>query len=159
MATQVSLRNESEATYGCNRMPQDGQIDWSQTTRQVHALVRAVGAPFPGAFTFFRGQRLFVWRASPLVNPPRYVGRVPGRVVAVSKADGSVDVLTGDGVLRLLEVQLENAQVVAPSTLITSVRTTLGLSTGELLARIAALEQHVAELHQTLKELSKHASV
>jgi methionyl-tRNA formyltransferase len=152
-------QNENEATYGCNRMPQDGQIDWSQTTRQVSALVRALGVPFPGAFTFLRGQRLFVWRASPVVNPPRYVGRVPGRVVAVSKADGSVDVLTGDGVLRLRDVQLENGEAMAPSMLITSVRTTLGLSTSELLGRLAALEQQVAELQRTLTELSKHASV
>src|SRR5262245_13939767 len=152
-------QNEDEATHACNRMPQDGYIDWSRTTRQLYSLVRALSAPFPGAFTFLRQQRLFVWRAIPVANPPRFVGRIPGRVVRISRADGWVDVLTGDGVLRLLDVQLESAAPAAPATLIKSVRTSLGLTTGELLARLAALEAQVADLNQTLKELTKPAAV
>jgi len=156
---QGVAQNEDEATYACNRMPQDGYIDWSRTTRQIYALVRAVAAPFPGAFTFLRQQRLFVWRAIPVANPPRFVGRVPGRVVGISKTEGWVDVLTGDGVLRLLKVQLENAEPAAPATLIKSVRTSLGLTTGDLLARLAALEAQVADLNRELKELTKPATV
>ena len=40
------------------------------TTRDVYALVRALVAPFPGAFTYLRGLRLIVWRATPVANPP-----------------------------------------------------------------------------------------
>ena len=152
-------QDESQATYGCNRMPQDGHIDWSLPTDKVYALVRALAAPFPGAYTYLRGERLIVWRAKPVADPPKYAGRVPGRVIAISKSDGSIDVLTGDGVLRLLEVQLENAEPAAPSSLVKSVRTTLGLNTSELLTRLRALEDQVAELSRTLKELTKHASV
>jgi len=151
-------QNEGDATYACNRMPQDGQIDWSRPTREAYALVRALVAPFPGAFTYLRGQRLTVWRATPVSNPPRYAGRVPGRVIAVSKSDGSLDVLTGDGVLRLFEVQIDGEEPVAPATLVTSVRTTLGFSTSELLTRLRALENQVAELGRTLKDLTNHAS-
>ena len=64
-------------------------------------LIRALAAPYPGAFTYLDGRRLIVWAAEPAPDAPRYVGRVPGRVVNVSRARGHVDVLTGDGVLRL----------------------------------------------------------
>ena len=130
------------------------KISWN-----VALSVGAKVAPFPGAYTYLRGERLIVWRATPVADPPRYAGRVPGRVIAISKSDGSIDVLTGDGVLRLLEVQLENAEPAAPSSLVKSVRTTLGLNTSELLTRLRALEDQVAELSRTLKELTKHASV
>ena len=76
---------------------------------------------------------------------PVYVGRVAGRVVALSKSEGWVDVLTGDGVLRLLEVQQDGGRV-RPATLITSIKTTLGLRTVDLIARIYTLEARVAEL-------------
>jgi hypothetical protein len=79
--------------------------------------------------------------------------------VAVSKTEGSIDVLTGDGVMRLQQVQLEDGAPVMPSTLVTSVRTTLGLSTSEMLARLQALERQVAELSRALKELTHTARV
>jgi methionyl-tRNA formyltransferase len=149
-------QDETAATYSCNRMPRDGEIDWSASTRDVYALVRALPPPFPGAFTYLRGRRLIVWRATPVLDSPPYSGRVPGRVVAVSKHDGTIDVLTGDGVMRLQNVQLEGGAPVAPSTLVTSVRTTLGLSRSELLERVQALETQVAELTRALKQMASH---
>jgi len=77
-------------------------------------------------------------------------------VVAVSKTDGTVDVLTGDGVIRLENVQLEGSAPVSPSTLVTSVRTTFGLSRRELLERVQALEAQVAELTRALKQMTSH---
>ena len=137
---------EGQASYGCTRLPRDGEIDWRQSTASIGALVRALVNPFPGAFTYLHGRRLTVWKAVPVTDAPRYVGRVPGRVVAVSRASGYVDVLTGDGVLRLLSEQMEGADQCAPASLIRSVKITLGLSTSDLLVRMQALEHEVARL-------------
>jgi methionyl-tRNA formyltransferase len=149
-------QDEAAATYSCNRMPQDGEIDWSASTRDIYALIRALPPPFPGAFTHLRGRRLIVWRAAPVLDSPPYSGRVPGRVVAVSQTDGTIDVLTGDGVMRLQNVQLEGGAPVAPSTLVTTVRTTFGLSRNELLERVQRLETQVAELTRALKQMTSH---
>jgi methionyl-tRNA formyltransferase len=97
-------QHQQAATYCCRRLPEDNEIDWQRTSRQVHDLVRAVTRPYPGAFTFLEGRRLIVWEAG-LIAPPRYVGRVPGRVVEI-RSDGVV-VLTGDGAVLLRRVQLE----------------------------------------------------
>lgn len=144
----VPQRHEA-ATYGCSSdrdVPDDGEIDWSWPTRRIDCLVRGLVWPFPGAFTWFEGRRLTVWRAAPALDAPRYAGRTPGRVVAVSRRDGSVDVLTGDGTLRLLEVQPEGAGRTVPATLIRSISDTLGMRTADLLRRIEALEEQVARL-------------
>jgi methionyl-tRNA formyltransferase len=139
-------QDERRATYGCTRIPEDGEIDWTASTTTIHRLVRALVAPFPGAFTYWQGSRLRIWRAAPFADAPRYDGRVPGRVVSFSKKEGFVDVLTGDGVLRLWEVQLDDQPPVAASAVISSVQHTLGLRTADLLARIEQLERRLAEL-------------
>jgi methionyl-tRNA formyltransferase len=85
-----------------------------------------------------------VWQAAPLDPAPCYVGRVPGRVVSVSKTDGEIQVITGDGVLRVIEVQLPDQDKTAAANVVRSVRATLGLRTSDLLTRIQALEEMVA---------------
>jgi methionyl-tRNA formyltransferase len=72
-------QDESKATYFGIRKPEDGRIDWSQPARRVADLVRAVTAPFPGAFTTLRGRPLMVWRVR--VAPGE--GR-PGEVLSLA---------------------------------------------------------------------------
>jgi methionyl-tRNA formyltransferase len=135
-------QDEAGATYACTRLPEDGEIDWSAPTARIDRLVRALADPFPGAYTFLGLRRLWVRRAVRVPEAPVYAGRVPGRVVGVSRAEGSVDVLTGDGVLRVCEVALDGDRKPRPATeLVRSVRTTLGLRTADLLERIATLER------------------
>ena len=136
---------ENEATYCCSRNPEDGEIDWSKPAPEIYNLVRALVAPYPGAFTFYQGKRLVVWKAEIVENPPRFVGHVPGRVVVVSRPGGFVDVLAGEGVLRIREVQFPGEKPKRASEVLTSVRGTLGLRASDLLSRIERLEKLLIE--------------
>ena len=103
-ATQV----EGQATYGCARTPEDGEIDWSKSCCEIDRLIRGLSAPFLlGAFTHLERRRLVIARAAPAPDAPLYKGRVPGRIVGRSANAGWVDVLTGDGILRILEVGVD----------------------------------------------------
>jgi methionyl-tRNA formyltransferase len=144
-------QNSAEATYCCTRLPEDGEINWADSTRKIDCCVRALGLPFPGAYTYFQGQKLWVWKAQPVSNPPIYVGRIPGRVVGRSTTAGTVDVLTGDGVLRLFEVQWGGQDRIAAAIAIKSVKSTLGMQISDLFTRIQTLEQEI----QRLKEHAK----
>ncbi|MGH3658549.1 MAG: methionyl-tRNA formyltransferase [Actinomycetes bacterium] len=140
-------QDDAAATYACTRVPRDGEIDWSLPTQAIDRLVRALTDPYPGAFTYLGTRRLWVRRAAPVADSPRYVGRIPGRVVRVAAADGFVDVLTGDGVYRLYEVCPDDAETAVPaSAVIRSVKDTLGLGVAALLERLAALESELTEL-------------
>lgn len=134
-------QDESQASYSCSRVPADGEIHWVDSTSSIDRLVRALDGPFPSAFTFLAGRRVDVLRAAPVLDAPRYDGRIPGRVIRVDRAVGHVDVLTGDGVLRLLEVADVTSDSHRPADLITSVRHTL---TSGVEARLARLEQRLA---------------
>lgn len=118
-------QEDARATYGCKRLPEDDRIDWSAPTRRIHDLIRAVTRPYPGAFTFFRGQRLTVWAAKTLPEERRYVGRVPGRVVEVRKGEG-VLVLTGDGCLLLTQVQVAGQETLPAWSALSRANETLG---------------------------------
>jgi methionyl-tRNA formyltransferase len=54
------------SSYFGGRSPEDGLIDWSNNALAVYNLIRAVTHPYPGAFTFFEGKKLFIWKAEPL---------------------------------------------------------------------------------------------
>jgi methionyl-tRNA formyltransferase len=70
----------------------------------VDRLVRAF-APWPSAFTHFRGRRLQILEGKPL--PEKGEASVPGQVVALSKA--GLDIGCGGGtVFRIERLQPEN---------------------------------------------------
>jgi methionyl-tRNA formyltransferase len=152
-------QDPSGATYGCARIPEDGEIDWRASTVEIDRLVRSLSAPFPGAFTFLDCRPLIVLQAAPVTDGPVYHGRVPGRVVGRSGVAGWVDVLTGDGVLRLKEVALAARDARPAASIIKSTRATLGLSAAALLKRIDTLEARLASLEQAARSsISESAS-
>lgn len=95
-------QDERFATWAAKRIPEDGRIDWTRPAREIWTLVRAVGRPYPGAFTTNGGaERLTVWAAEPQSLDGRHLGAV-GQVVAHD--DGGFLVRCGDGAgLRVLD--------------------------------------------------------
>jgi len=96
-------QDHARATRFGGRRPEDGRIAWHEPARRLYDLIRAVTAPYPGAFTTYRGERLFVWWARPL-DPGARVG-APGEVMEIRPGAGVV-VAAGSGALLLERVQL-----------------------------------------------------
>jgi methionyl-tRNA formyltransferase len=140
-------QDESAATYACARVPEDSEINWSDSTKRIYGQIRAfheaVSIPYPEAYTYLKARRISIIRAAPVVDAPRYAGRVPGRVVGRSGTAGYVDVLSGDGVLRIHEVMTDDSVVRPASSVITSTQQTLGLRAADVLERIDALAQRL----------------
>jgi methionyl-tRNA formyltransferase len=93
-------QDESLATYFGRRRPEDGQIDWSKPARDVYNLVRALTHPFPGAFTFINGKKLFIWGAKPL--PDDCERCAPSGIVVSSSP---LEIGAGCGVLHVIRAQ------------------------------------------------------
>lgn len=94
-------QDHNQASYFGGRRPDDGRIDWTRSAAQIYNLVRAVTHPYPGAFTLWRGRKLFVWEAAIV---PIATTTAAGRVAAVTPA---VRVQCGDGLLEMHRVQLD----------------------------------------------------
>lgn len=59
---QLMPQDLSLGRYFGRRTAEDGRIDWHQSARQIHNLVRAVTRPFPGAFAETDAGKLVLWR-------------------------------------------------------------------------------------------------
>ena len=99
-------QNPAEATPAPKVRPEDGAIDWSRSTKEIADLIRGLN-PSPGAFTTFRGKRLKVWRARP-AEAGAEAKQSPGTLMQADQRGAAVR--TGDGMLELLEVQLEGGK-------------------------------------------------
>jgi len=93
----------SRSDYWRRRMPQDGLIDWDRTANHLYDWIRALTHPFPGAFTYWRNQKLTVWQAEP-EGEGEYS---QGGIILDTDPRNGVLVTTATGTLRLHRVQLE----------------------------------------------------
>ena len=102
-------QDESQATYFGGRKPEDGRIDWTQTSRQIFDLIRAVTDPYPGAFTEVGTARLMVWWAEPDTPATRALyaeNNRPGEILSLVP----LVVATGDGALELTRAEWQGDQ-------------------------------------------------
>jgi methionyl-tRNA formyltransferase len=110
-------QDEKEATYFGKRAPEDGLIDWNWPARRIHNLIRGVARPYPGAFTFLGGRKLFVHKGY-VLDPQEVAGRLahanekPAGQLLDPWAKG-VPVVTGDGFYLMQEVQFEGGTALA----------------------------------------------
>jgi len=100
-------QDEAEATYCTEITKKEGEIDWHQPAIALWRRVRAFN-PWPGCYTMWRGRRLKIIEAVPLLQERTLkVGQV---VVLPEGSKVGFGVGTGEGVLGVLRVQLEGKQ-------------------------------------------------
>lgn len=111
-----TVQDAAMASYYPRRMRRQEAIDWRNSTSEVFNLIRGLSYPFRGAYTYFLGKQLIVWRASsPPVCPHR---GFPGQIISTSPQ--GVVVKTSDSNLLITNVQLESDIPRRASELITS---------------------------------------
>lgn len=89
-----------QSSYFGGRKPEDGLIDWQKDALSIYNLTRAVTHPYPGAYTYLDGRKLFIWKATPQDNTK---GSPAGSVIS---SDPFI-VNAAEGSLKLISVQLE----------------------------------------------------
>ncbi len=94
-------QNHEEATHVSMISKEFGVIDWNKSAVEIERLIRGLN-PWPSAYTKLDGKTFKIWSASVLAEN---TDQKPGTVVAVEK--NALKVQTGEGVLSLLEVQIE----------------------------------------------------
>jgi methionyl-tRNA formyltransferase len=114
----------SKGSYFSGRKPQDGIIRWNKKGMEIYNLIRAVTHPYPGAFTFWRGNKVFIWKAS-IPSESLTEQTLPGRAVV---RDNNLYVETHDGLLRVVRIQLDGEEEMSDSEFIKS----MGIKTGDL---------------------------
>jgi len=91
-------QDNARATYAAKITKAEARLDWNRPAAELARAIRAYN-PVPGAYTTWHGQPLKLWCAEPVAAG----AAVPGTVLQADA--GGIVVATGDGALRLLELQ------------------------------------------------------
>ncbi len=95
-------QDNSQASKAPKIKPTDGQIDWSMPAERIVNLIRGLSS-HPGAFTFFDGKKLKLYRARVVEAND---SSMPGEVIEV---DGKVGIIVkaGKNAVQIDEIQME----------------------------------------------------
>ncbi|MCM1153975.1 MAG: hypothetical protein NC314_05500 [Roseburia sp.] len=103
----IIIRTESKDfdSWYDKRTAVDGKIDFHERTRTIYNLIRAVAAPFPGAFAMCGEMKVTVWEAHPFDEMIDFSAYAPGEVIDVF--DKKLVVRTVDGSLLIDRYECE----------------------------------------------------
>jgi methionyl-tRNA formyltransferase len=125
-------QDDALSLYCYPRLPRDGEIDWHTDSAGILKLIRAAGAPYPGAYSYYRGKldgklHKMIIRNARVENYPNgdYLA-VPGHIIKLPRSN-EYAVVCGDRGLVVLElIEIDGEEVLAVDA-IRSVRQRLGL--------------------------------
>ena len=102
------------------RKPEDGKINWNVNAIEILRLINACNKPYYGAFSDFEGEEVKIWDAELIEKDEIYLA-VPGQVSRVNKEDETLDVICGEGKLKIKLIEFANVEQ-PPTNLIKSIR-------------------------------------
>jgi methionyl-tRNA formyltransferase len=101
-------QNNAEASYAPLLKKEDGRIDWNRPAQEIYNRMRGF-APWPGAYTSFRGQTCHIW-AEPF-SLRTLTGSAPG---AILREDTEILIACGHAtLLRLISVKVEGRKQIS----------------------------------------------
>ena len=121
---QAKEQTTEGVTYAAKILKDEALIDWQLPAVRLSQRIRAFD-PFPGAHTFCEGQVLKIWSATAFNSDTH---ATPGSVVQLH-AD-AFDVATGDGVLRVHQVQRPGGKRISAAEFLHSHALSVGMLLG-----------------------------
>ena len=104
---QNALKQSPEGKYLPQRMPEDGEIDWSRSAGEIYDFIRSLTRPYPGAFSIFNNNRITIWRSRPFSDERSVPHAHPGQIIKVFHED-DILIETGCGQLLLEDYILKH---------------------------------------------------
>ena len=105
--TQAVKQNNADACYASKLNKAEAKINWSLSAKEIQRAIRAYNS-WPVAYCGYEKKNkiavLRLWQAE-VIQQQSAIAAEPGEVVAESEA--GIDVMTGDGILRITQLQAE----------------------------------------------------
>lgn len=120
-------QQEEKASYAKMLDKSMGEINWQESAQKLDCLIRGL-ISWPGAYTHYRGKTLKIWMEEPAAGWAD-AAYEPGTICEVAKDNFCVQ--TGEGALRIREVQLEGKKRMAVKDFLLGCHMTSGEKLGE----------------------------
>ena len=99
-------KNKIDALRCYPRIPEDGKINWSNNSIDIIRLINASSEPYSGAFCNYDDKKIIIWRAK-IIKTSEIYSAISGQISSLNK-DGSVDVITGNGLIKISVIGFAN---------------------------------------------------
>ncbi|WP_455219344.1 methionyl-tRNA formyltransferase, partial [Kaarinaea lacus] len=109
---EAEKQDDDQACYAEKLQKTEALINWQQSASQIHRQIRAFN-PWPVAQTTVDENTLRIWNAEVIQETSN---QAPGKVIDESRS--GIMVATGDGVLRITQLQLPGGKPLAVSDFI-----------------------------------------
>ena len=119
-------QNNTDASYTKMLTKEAGEIDWKLPAVQIWRRVRAY-QPWPGCYTRWQGKQLKILGVVPLHGEGT---KEPGSVVAIKDNAAAFGIVTGDGIMGVVKVQLEGKKAVTAKEFLNGQRQIIGAVLG-----------------------------
>lgn len=116
---------EAGVSYAGKITKEMGEIDWNQSAQKIDCQIRGLNS-WPSAYTFLGEKLLKIWQAVPVQSE---ISEKDGTIVKCDKS--SLEVACADGIIRILELQLEGKKKMGVADFLNG----QNLSVGEQLGR------------------------
>ncbi len=100
------------------------EINWKKDTLQIHNLIRGL-SPYPGAHSHLNGKNIKIF-SSQVLNHAFVPETEPGKIIELNQKVGYIAVVTGNGVLALMELQMEGKKCMCASEFLKGCRIKVG---------------------------------
>ncbi len=125
----LTPQDKEEASFAPKLKKQDGLVDWGKSAADIYNLVRGC-LGWPGAFTYYRGKVLKVYKALVLKFESSNVRMLPGEIREVSQEGITVAAGQDSGIV-IKELQIEGKRIMTAREFIAGHK----ISAGEILGK------------------------
>lgn len=140
----------SEEGFRCYpRLPENSKIDWTDSAKNIDALIRASTKPYSGAYSYIKlnGEirKVTIWSCRIVCDSTNDMG-TPGHIIKNDKKAGESHVYTGKGIIALRTISLDKENKVSASDVFKSIRIKFGID----------IEEEIIEMQSKLIRLEKN---
>ncbi len=109
-------QGEKQSCYAPKITKQDAKLDWNLSAIELARQVQAYN-PWPVSYAELDGKIIRIWKAVPIEEKTN----LPAGTVSHADKNG-IDIATGDGILRVLELQLPGGKILPVVAILNSKR-------------------------------------
>ena len=103
---KATPQDHSQRTYSIWRNPEDCQINWHDSAKNIYNFIRAVGYPYVGAYSFLGDNKVRIWKSELIEPDVKFEIRQPGKIWELD-SQGRPVVVCGEGMLKISEATIE----------------------------------------------------
>jgi len=102
-------QDESQASYSIWRNYDDCRINWNNSAEYIYNFIRALGAPYLGAYCYYDGEKIII-DTSEVIPDKFFELRDAGKIWSIN--DNKPEIICGKGMLKITHARYENGKQV-----------------------------------------------